>query len=216
MKKFIPLLISLGLLSGCHTTSQPSSPYGGWFNLTKYVQPTTYSSAITQRKFNASYDKVWDALVDSIAQYGIPVVNMDKSSGFIVLKGSETDNINSLVDCGTDSSYGPLSKSYTKITHRSGGYWREMAVGITLNIRIKKINNGTTSVVISPTYQLALAVLNGSRVWTKELRQMSVNSPAYFTSDQFMINSYEKNIKCVPTYEECGLLLDSLQDNLRK
>lgn len=216
MKKFLPLLALFSLISGCHTTSQPSSPYGGWYNFTQYTQPAIYSSAVTQRKYNASYDKVWDALLDSISQAGMPVVNMDKSSGFIVIRGKDQDNISSIVDCGTDSSYGQLAQPVTQLTHRSGGYRREMAVGVTLNIRVKKINNKTTSVVINPNYELAVAVLNYRQIWTKEIKQMGIDYPADFTSYQFMNNSYEKNIRCVPTYKECDLLLNNVQNNLRK
>lgn len=215
MKKFIPLLISLGLLTGCHTTGQPSSPYGGWYNFTKYTLPPTYSSSVTQKKYNASYDKVWEALLDAISQYGMPVANMDKSSGFIVVRGKDSTNIDNLVDCGTDSSYGQLAQGVTQLTHRSGGYRREMAVGITLNIRVKKINNKTTSIIINPSYELAVAVLNYRQIWLKEIKQMGVDLPADFTSYQLMNNSYEKHIRCVPTYKECELLLNTVQDNLR-
>lgn len=216
MKKFIPLLISLGLLTGCHTTGQSSSPYGGWYNFTKYTLPATYPSALTQKKFNASYDKVWEALVDSIAQFGMPVVNMDKSSGYIVVRGKDAENISSLVDCGTDSSYGQLAQPVTQLTHRSGGYRREMAVGITLNIRVKKINNKTTSVTINPSYELAVLVINYRQIWLKEIKQMGIDLPADFTSYQLMNNSYEKRIRCVPTYKECDALLSAVRDNLRK
>lgn len=57
MKKFIPLLISLGLLAGCHTTGQSSSPYGGWYNFTKYTLPATYPSALTQKNLTPAMTK---------------------------------------------------------------------------------------------------------------------------------------------------------------
>lgn len=133
-----------------------------------------------------------------------------------MIRGKDQDNISSIVDCGTDSSYGQLAQPVTQLTHRSGGYRREMAVGVTLNIRVKKINNKTTSVVINPNYELAVAVLNYRQIWTKEIKQMGIDYPADFTSYQFMNNSYEKNIRCVPTYKECDLLLNNVQNNLRK
>lgn len=215
MKKLllIPLVLAL---AGCIPTKS-TSPYGGWYNYTKYTEPTEPSTAVLTGTYDASYDKVWDALIDTISENGMHIQNMDKNSGFLVLEGALKDNVDSVIDCGTDSSYGQLGKSYTSITHRGGGYWRETAVRAVINVRLKKESKNRIKVTLNPTYYYAVAVLSGSgRTWFKDVRTISPNDPAVFTSYQFLNNSYENRIVCVPTYKVEQFVLNSIQSNLRK
>lgn len=206
----------VALLSACTTTNNSSSPYGGWFNLTKYSQPHTYPTSLTERTFNASYDKVWDALIDAFAEIGVPPDTANKSSGVLTFKFKDNNELDNFIDCGTDSKYGQLAKGYTPITHKSGGYSREMALGMTANIRIKKLNKNKTSVKIFTNYQLAVVTMSGAgRIWFKDLRSFGAGEPARYTSYQFLNNSYEKNILCVPTFNMESTMLKQVQKLLQ-
>lgn len=165
-----------------------------------YSQPNEYTESTT-RIFNASYDKVWKAAVDSIGKSFFVLENIEKDSGIMSLSFS-SKNPSDFIDCGTTVDSGKLhgkdySLSYSNTdTHLMK--WLTLndipvqcARGLKFNgksnIIVNKISTDKTSVnvntryIVALTYTCSLPYQVGFNTFYKE---QSVNYEMVFTGNE--------------------------------
>lgn len=103
-----------------------------------------------------SYDEVWDKIIDIFAQCGVPISNIDKTSGLIVSNNMSFIN-NYTRETRTGSMINP--SAYVVIPTVRGGFGNilEPTAAITgnwdmcgdWNVRIKKAENGKTLINVN-------------------------------------------------------------------
>lgn len=130
-----------------------------------YTPPSEYNES-TARIFNAPYDKVWKAAVDSIGKSFFVLENIEKDSGIMSLSFS-SKRPSDFIDCGTTVDNGTLqgkeySFPYTN-TDTQIIKWmtindipvqclRKLSFNGKSNIIINKISTNKTSVNVNTRY----------------------------------------------------------------
>ena len=99
MKKYIIFAILVVIFGGC-ASYQPPKEYN--FNKT--------------RIYNQKFDDIWDKAIKYFTDNNIPVMSMDKNSGFIISEYLSKSNLTSdCYDCGKGFITNPLSDNHAKI-----------------------------------------------------------------------------------------------------
>ncbi|MFH1051550.1 MAG: hypothetical protein V1779_11560 [bacterium] len=131
MKNILFLLLVLLLFSCTYYSKQN-------IKQNQSYQPPLNYDFDNSKIINKPFDEVWILLIEWFAKTGIPIKNMDKSSGFIATE-SKLKSDYSHCDCGQISSM-------SSIDNISGKF----------NVLVKKISDNSTSVVIYTFFQATI------------------------------------------------------------
>jgi hypothetical protein len=133
--KFVALIavVSASLLGGC-TTGVPASPI----------------SIDKSRTFNASFDVVWQATIDSIGKMGFKATTLNKSEGLI----ETIENTYSESDAN-EGLRGSVMGNSDRVLNRS----------VKLSIFVTSPSADTTSVQVNTTMEMRIVTGNGSQAF---------------------------------------------------
>ena len=140
MKKLISILVFITL-----------------FGCTQYIPPKEYY-ILKEFTFDKSYEATWNKIIEYFANRGIPIKNMDKSSGFISTEYSLNLDYGCM-ECGSQS--GNILDNYSTDDRR--GYF---------NILIKNIADNKTKVNINCFFR---ATMNIRDMYGKLIRSQNAD-----------------------------------------
>jgi len=91
-----------------------------------------------KRTFNYSFDKIWDAVIETFAEKNIPISNMEKVSGFIASQETRVPSV--YADCGAT----PLGVAFNSALPVIGSF----------NVFVKELSPNNYSVLITSSYRV--------------------------------------------------------------
>lgn len=191
-------------------------------------QPNEYPESTT-RIFDAPYDKVWKAAVDSIGKSFFVLENIEKDSGIMSLSFS-SKNPSDFIDCGTTFESGKLHGKDYSLTYDNTDTqlikWitindipiqgnRTLNLNGKSNIIINKISSNKTSVsintryVVSLNYVYSLPYQVGFNTFYKE---HAVNYEMVFTGSEKGI--FKRGMTCVSKKTLEKNILDNIEKHI--
>jgi len=128
--KFSIAMLMVTALTACASMVAPT-----------YVAPKPNSQTDYYRVVPVPFEEAWSAMIDYVATTSFSIKAFEKASGLLSLSFGASD-IPRYVDCGTWDGYPYIQRD---LGFRLNG---------SMNIRIKDMGNGTTSVRVSTNYVL--------------------------------------------------------------
>lgn len=116
----------------------------------KYAPPAGPASVDNQALVPAGYDQAWGGLIDYVAQSSFSIQNFEKDSGLMVL-GFAPGSRAQYIDCGTWTYQGLLGQTVPYAARNDTGL---NLGGSKMNIRVRELSPGQTSIQVTALYQL--------------------------------------------------------------
>lgn len=140
-----------------------------------YKPPKKYDF-ISQYDFNMSYEVVWNRVIQFFAELGLPIKNMDKSSGFIATEVmSASGEIGRLMDCGVPGH----AMNYAAEFESPTGYF---------NVLVMPLSQTQTRVKVTAFYKTYYVVYEHINFTKRKASEQVINCNSTGYLEQALLN----------------------------